>query len=257
MVLRDYKTTTLITTPAFAEQFMEHMFEQEHNPNELNLKRIILVGEPVKEDTVAALEERLHVDVWLHYGLSEIPGPAIAHECGHCCDGGTCGSPCGLHINDDHILPEIIDPATGIPVAPGEKGELVLTTLSVRAFPLIRFRTGDMARFITEPCGCNSPLMKIEWLRERADSMIIISGIKISLEQVNEHLKEALGMAHPHSTILKIRQKGTEMLSISVAMDDALFSDEIKELEKLIARTEEALTEQVGVQVKITLMQKR
>ena len=257
MVLRDYKTTTLITTPAFAEQFMEHMFEQEHNPNELNLKRIILVGEPVKEDTITALEERLHVNVWLHYGLSEIPGPAIAHECGHCSEAGTCGSHCGLHINDDHILPEIIDPATNTPVAPGEKGELVLTTLSVRAFPLIRFRTGDMARFITAPCGCNSPLMKIEWLRERADSMIIISGIKISLDQVNEHLKNALGMAHPHSTILKTRQGGTEMLSISVAMDDALFSDEIKNLEQLITRTEMALTEQVGVPVKITLMQKR
>ena len=267
MVIRDYKTTTLITTPAFAEQLMEHIFDAEKNPNELNLKRIILVGEPVEAKAVAELEERLHVDVWLHYGLSEIPGPAIAHECGQCCDTETCGTGtcstgicaahCGLHLNDDHILPEIIDPATGRPLPPGEKGELVLTTLSVRAFPLIRFRTGDMARIITEPCGCGSPLMQIEWLPERTDDLIIISGIKISLDQVNEHLKDALGMEHPHSTILKIRQNGTEMLSISVAMDDVLFSDEIKELEKLIARTEEALTEQVGVTVKITLMQKR
>ena len=185
MVLRDYKTTTLVTTPCFAKQLVDHMFDSEHNPNELNLKRIILVGEPVEPETVKELEDRIHVDVWLNYGLSEIPGPAIAHEC---------LSHCGLHINDDHILPEIIDPVSGMTVPPGEKGELVLTTLSARAFPLVRFRTGDMARFVTGPCGCNSPLMKMEWLSERSDGMMIISGIKISLSQVKIYLRDALGV---------------------------------------------------------------
>lgn len=246
MVLRDYKTTTLITTPAFAEQLMDHMFDQERNPNELNLKRIILVGEPVDKNAVTTLEERLHVDVWLNYGLSEIPGPAIAHEC---------HSHCGLHINDDHILPEIINPATGIPVAMGEKGELILTTLSARAFPLIRFRTGDMACFVTKPCGCNSPLMKIEWLNQRADNMIIISGIKVSLDQVKVYLKQALGVLCPQCTVNRIRQAGTETLGISLVMDDSLFSDEIKELEKLIWQTEKALAEEVGVPIKIRLVQ--
>ncbi len=257
MVLRDYKTTTLVTTPAFAEQLMEHMFDQERNPNELNLKRVILVGEPVDEKSVADLEERLHVDVWLNYGLSEIPGPAIAHECGSRCDTHACGSHCGLHINDDHILPEIIDPATGMPVPMGEKGELVLTTLSARAFPLIRFRTGDMARFVTEPCGCSSPLMKMEWLKERVGNMIIISGIKVSLDQVKVYLGQALGMQCPDCTVERIRQGGTETLGISLVMDDVLFSDEIKNLEKLMVRTEETLAEQVGVPVKIGLVQKR
>ena len=257
MVLRDYKTTTLVTTPAFAEQLMEHMFDQERNPNELNLKRMILVGEPVDEISVADLEERLHVDVWLNYGLSEIPGPAIAHECGIRCDVNGSRCHCGLHINDDHILPEIIDPATGVPVAVGEAGELVLTTLSARAFPLIRFRTGDMARFVTEPCGCGSPLMKMEWLKQRTDNMIIISGIKVSLDQVKTCLTQALAVECPDCTVERIRQGGAETLGISLVMDDALFSDEIKELEKLMGRTEEALTEQVGVPIKIRLVQKR
>ncbi len=257
MVLRDYKTTTLVTTATFAEQLMDHMFDQERNPNELNLKRMILVGEPVDETSVADLEERLHVDVWLNYGLSEIPGPAIAHECGSRCDTHACGSHCGLHINDDHILPEIIDPGTGLPVAMGEEGELVLTTLSARAFPLIRFRTGDMARFVTEPCGCGSPLMKMEWLKKRSDNMIIISGIKVSLDQVKFYLKQALRVKCPDCTVERIRQGGTEMLGIALVMDDALFSDEIKELEKLMARTETALAEQVGVPIKIRLVQKR
>jgi len=257
MVLRDYKTTTLVTTPAFAQQLMDHMFDQERNPNELNLKRLILVGEPVEGKMVMDLEERLHVDVWLNYGLSEIPGPAIAHECRSHCDTHSCGSHCGLHINDDHILPEIIDPDTGMPVPMGEKGELVLTTLSARAFPLIRFRTGDMARFVAEPCGCTSPLMKLEWLKERADNMIIISGIKVSLDQVKDYLHDALAVPCPDCSVARIRQGGTEIMEISLVMDDVLFSDEIKELETLMARTEDALAEQVGVPIKIRLVQKR
>ena len=248
MVLRDYKTTTLVTTPAFAEQLMGHMFDEERNPNELNLKRMILVGEPVDKQTVTDLEDRLHVDVWLNYGLSEIPGPAIAHEC---------QNQGGLHINDDHILPEIIDPQTGTPVAKGEKGELVLTTLSARAFPLIRFRTGDMARFITEPCSCNSPFTKIKWLSERADNYMIISGIKVSLDQVKEYLKAALELDCPDCTVERIRQGGTDIMVISLVMEDDLFSDEIKNLQHLMQRTEETLTEQTGVPINIKLVQKR
>jgi phenylacetate-CoA ligase len=246
MVLRDYKTTTLVTTPIFARELMEHIFELEYNPNELNLARIILVGEPVTREAITDLEDRLHVSVWRHYGLSEIPGPAMGYECP---EHG------GLHLSDDHILPEIIDPATGEPVGPGEQGELVLTTLSVRAFPLIRFRTGDMARLVTEPCGCGSNLMKMDVLPERADSLLIISGIKISLPQVNDYLASALNMARPRCTILKTRSQGSEILCISVAMDDALFSDEIKELESLVNRIRASLEEEIGVHVRITLMQ--
>lgn len=248
MVLRDYKTTTLVTTLAFAEQLMAHMFESERNPNEFNLKRVVLVGEPVDRGQIRNLEEHLHVDVWLNYGLSEIPGPAIAFECLH---------HCGLHINDDHILPEIIDPVTKESVAPGQPGELVLTTLSARAFPLIRFRTGDMARFITHPCECGSPLMTMEWLSERADNMMIISGIKISREQVRIYLQDALEVSHPICNLKKIRHGGTEILSIALVIDDSLFSDEIKNLEKLMINTSERLAELVGVPVKITLTEQK
>ena len=248
MVLRDYKATTLVTTLAFAEQFVAHMFDVGQNPNELNLKRVILVGEPVEKEACTAIETRLHVDVWQHYGLSEIPGPAIAHEC---------GSHCGLHINDDHILPEVIDPETHKPVSSGETGELVLTTLSARAFPLIRFRTGDMARFVTEPCGCGSPFAKIEWLPERADEMLIISGVKVSADQVKNCLKTALNLPSIDCSLERIRQGAADVLMVTLVMDDRLFSDEIKMLEQLMHQTEETLGEQVGVPVKIRLAQKR
>lgn len=248
MVLRDYKTTTLVTTLAFAEKLVQHMFNEEHNPNELNLKRIILVGEPVEREVSKNIEEQLHVDVWLNYGLSEIPGPAIAFEC---------ASHCGLHINDDHILPEIIDPHTGKPVPSGTPGELVLTTLSARAFPLIRFRTGDMARFIAEPCSCGSPFLKLEWLKERADNYMIISGIKISKDQVKTDLENELEISGADCAMEKINQNGFEILKIYLVIDDQLFSDEIKNLEKLMYRTEEILSERIGVPIQIRLTQKR
>ncbi|MBF0378150.1 MAG: phenylacetate--CoA ligase family protein [Desulfamplus sp.] len=248
MVLRDYKTTTLVTTLAFAEQLMEYMFESERNPNEFNLKRIVLVGEPVGREQIQNLEEHLHVDVWLNYGLSEIPGPAIAFECLH---------HFGMHINDDHILAEIIDPVTREAVVSGQAGELVLTTLSARAFPLIRFRTGDMARFINQPCQCGSALTSMEWLKERVDNMMIISGVKISPEQVKIYLNHALGVNEPKCVLEKIRYGGTEILAIALVIDDSLFSDEIKNLEKLMINTSEKLEELVGVPVKITLTEKR
>ncbi len=248
MVLRDYKTTTLVTTLAFAEQLMDYMFASERNPNEFNLKRVVLVGEPVEKEQIKNLEDRLHVDVWLNYGLSEIPGPAIAFECLH---------HCGMHINDDHILPEIIDPVTREILPAGQKGELVLTTLSARAFPLIRFRTGDMARFISEPCECGSSLVTMEWLSERADNMMIVSGIKISREQVILYLKESLGVSDPKCTLKRVRHGGSEILWIALVIDDCLFSDEIKNLEKLMINTSETIAELLGVPVKITLTETR
>ena len=248
MVLRDYKTTTLVTTPAFAEQLAAHLFDTQCHPSELNLKRIILVGEPVERHQVRDLSERLHADIWLNYGLSEIPGPAIAHECaGHQ----------GLHINDDHILAQIVDPATGAPLPPGEEGELVLTTLSARAFPLIRFKTGDRARILPDPCSCPSCLQRIEWGKERTDGMMVISGIKVDKNRVEACLQSALDLAGPDFTMERFRQGGTDILRVSLVMDDRLFSDEIKGLEQMMTRTEETLSEQTGVPVKIGLVQKR
>ncbi|MDD4272778.1 MAG: AMP-binding protein [Desulfobacter postgatei] len=248
MVLRDYKVTTLVSTPAFSRHLTAHMFDRECHPNELNLKQIILVGEPDDGHTVTELRESLHVDVWLNYGLSEIPGPAIAYECRY---------HDGLHMNDDHILPEIIDPSTGRPVPTGEKGELVLTTLSARAFPLIRFRTGDMAKFFPQACPCGATSTRIEWLAEQADNYMLISGIRVSQAQVRENLKNALKMPGIRCTMGKECRAGTDMLLISLIMDDHLFSDEIKHLQQMITYAEETLTEQNGIKVKIRLIQQR
>lgn len=244
MVARDYRTTTLVTTPVFASHFADHLFLSGCNPNELTLKRIILVGEPSEPGLAAALEENLHVDVRQHYGLSEIPGPAIAHEC---------RERTFLHISDDHLLPEVIDPSTGNLLGPGEAGELVLTTLSARAFPLIRFRTGDRVRLLNEPCSCGSPLLRIEWLTPRVDELMVVSGIKVAPAQVITLLKELLGHDRALVRLERRKKAGQDWLEIRLAVDDYLFSDAIKELEKLMDATGELLSERLGVKVRVRL----
>lgn len=254
MVLRDYKTTVLVTTPSAASQLVSYMFRSEFNPTGLNLKTLILVGEAVDPEFRTFLENRLHVSVWVQYGLSEVPGPAMAFEC---------QNHQGLHVSEDHFLPEIIDPLTGEVLPAGESGELVFTSLSTRAFPLIRFRTGDKARLISERCSCGCPFIRIEWSGERCDDLLIIDGVKLHQAQIIRHLEKALGFAPDHYRIFKQKHSYLEKygarnyLEVWLRMNETLFSDEIKMLQKLIHDAEEKLHENMGVPVKIKLMEIR
>ena len=254
MVLRDYKTTVLITTPASASQLVSYMFRSEFNPTGLNLKTLILVGEAIDHEFRAFLENRLHVSAWLHYGLSEVPGPAMAFEC---------QNHQGLHVSEDHFFPEIIDPESGEVLAPGEMGEVVFTSLSTRAFPLIRFRTGDKAKLITETCSCGCPFARIEWAGERSDDLLTIDGVKLHQSQIIRHLEKSLGFAPDHYRIFKQQHSYLEQygarnyLEVWLRMNETLFSDEIKMLQKLLHSAEDKLHENIGVSVKIKLKEIR
>jgi len=248
MVLRDYKISVLITTPSVAMLLAEQSFANGLNPTELSLKTLILVGEPVTEDIRRLLEEKLYVTVWVHYGLSEIPGPAIAFECGH---------HEGLHVHDEQFLVEIVEPQTGNPLPEGEPGELILTTLATRAFPLVRFRTGDRARIYRETCPCGSNRARIQWYPDRVDDMVCIRGVKVAQEQVLLNLERALGYA-PEQFLFSILHTDTgDNLRISIAVDDALFSDEIKMLEKHMKSVAARIRENIGVPVMVHLKEKR
>ncbi len=254
MVLRDYKTTVLITTPSSASQLASYMFRSEFNPTGLNLKTLILVGDAVEPEFRAFLEDRLHVSVWLQYGLSEVPGPAMAFEC---------QNHQGLHVSEDHFFPEIIDPRTGEILSHGETGEVVFTSLSTRAFPLIRFRTGDRARLIPEPCSCGCPFVRMEWFGERTDDLLTINGVKLHQAQIVRHLEKAMGFAPEQCRIFKKQHSYLEKygarnyLEVWLLMNEKLFSDEIKMLQKLIHNAEEKLQEDIGVPVKIKLREIR
>ncbi|RZB31999.1 MAG: phenylacetate-CoA ligase [Desulfobacteraceae bacterium Eth-SRB1] len=247
-VLKDYKTSVLITTPASASQLAGHIGSgTDLNPADLNLKTLILVGEPAGLEPRNLLEEQLHATTWLHYGLSEVPGPAIAFEC---------ENHKGLHVNEDNFIPEIVDIETGELLPEGETGELILTALTTRAFPLIRFKTGDRARFIQDTCSCGCPFKRIEWFEERTDDMLLINGVKVHQKLILLHIEDALGFVPGRYCFFKSQQGETSCLEVWITVDDTLFSDEIKALEKLMKTVEDKLHENIGVPVSIRLKEK-
>ena len=244
MILRDYKTSVLVTSASAAAQLMHLAFHANLNPNELALRTLILVGEAPDARIRNQLEEQLHVKTWAHYGLSEVPGPAIGFECEECR---------GFHVSEDHFFPEVIDPATGEPVPEGEEGELVLTTLTTRAFPLIRFRTGDRFRALSAPCCCGRTLRPMEWSSKRTDEITVIRGVKVHYNQILQLLERSL--TPPPRALLWVskREELRDYLEVWLRVDEGIFSDEVKEMEKLMQRLGVELTQELGVPVKIRL----
>lgn len=244
MVMRDYRTSVLVTTPSAAEQLSELIFRSRINPNELSLRTLVLVGEASKGGVQAQLEEQLHVKTWVHYGLSEVPGPALAFQC---------EERKGLHVGEDHFCVEVINPATGNVQPDGEEGELVLTTLTTRAFPLIRYRTGDRVRLIPEACSCGRTLRRMEWLPQRTDEMMTIRGVKIHHLQILLLLERALGFIPQSYRFLIRRRDLRDFLEIWVKVDEEIFSDEVKEMESLTQGLCAELSQELGIPVRIKL----
>ncbi|MDY0313233.1 MAG: AMP-binding protein [Desulfobacterales bacterium] len=247
MVLRDYRTTTLVTTPAYAAQIADHVRDLRIAPDRLALSTLILVGEPVPGERRRHLEDSLGVTTWLHYGLSEVPGPALAYEC---------RQHEGLHVHDEHFLVEIIDPDTGRWVGPGTEGELVLTSLTTRAMPLIRFRTGDRVRRLEGPCACGNPTERVAWLTGRTDDLMVLRGVKIDRAQVLAQITSALAFAPDLYRVFVNTETNRRFLEVWIGVDDRIFSDEIKMLEKRMVDIGQRLYECLGVPVTVRLKER-
>jgi phenylacetate-CoA ligase len=244
MILFDYRTSVLITTPSAAMQLTQMLFRANLNPNVLALKTLILVGEPASPEVRAQLTEQLHVETWVHYGLSEVPGPALAFEC-------ECRQ--GLHVSEDHFYPEVVDPSTGALVPEGAVGELILTTLTTRAFPLIRWRTGDRARLLSEPCSCGRTLRRLEWLPQRTDDIVVIRGVKLHHRHIVPLLERELGFMPQHYRLRAVRREFEDFLEVWLCVDEQMFSDEIKVMERVISDLRGELSQELGVPVDIRL----
>jgi phenylacetate-CoA ligase len=175
LLLRDLRPAGICGTPSFVLHIAETLAEQGTKPEELGLRYGLFGAEPWTEGVRRALEAGLGCPAYDIYGLSEIVGPGVS---------GECEARQGLHIADDHFLPEIVDPGTGEPRAPGEQGELVLTTLTKRALPMIRYRTGDITRLIDEPCRCGRTSRRMARLVGRADDMLVIRGVNVYPSEV-------------------------------------------------------------------------
>lgn len=242
MILRDYRTSTLVTTASAARHLVQGMDRCNLNPNALALRTLILVGEPPEESVRAQLEEQLHVKTWVHYGLSDVPGPALAFEC---------EERDGLHVSEDHFLTEVIDPVSGRRAPEGEEGELVLTTLTTRAFPLIRFKTGDRVRLMAGTCPCGRTLRRMQWLHQRSDELMVIRGVKVHQRHALMVLERVLGFV-PEKVLFFIRRSGLrDHLEIWLEVEERLFSDEIKQMERLAQRLGMELEQELGVAVRM------
>lgn len=244
MIMQDYKTTALVSTPSYALLLGRHMEKNGINPKSLSLKLGLFGGEPWSESMRQEIEESLNISATDNYGVSEVMGPGVAAEC----EGKN-----GLHINEDHFIPEIIDPQTLKPLPPGTEGELVLTTLSKEAFPLVRFRTRDITTLDYSPCACGRTQVRMKKVLGRSDDILIMKGIKIFPSQVEAILLEVEGV-EPRYQLLADRVEGADILELRVEVNEDVFSDEIKYLQNISLQIEKKLREIIGISAKVKLV---
>ena len=240
----DFGATGLMCTPSYLMHIAE-VIEEMGVKDKIKLKATINGAEPWTENKRMQIEERLGIHAHDIYGLSEIMGPGVACDCIH---------HKGLHIFEDHFLPEIIDPKTLQPVAPGETGELVITTLTKEGIPLIRYRTKDLTSLSYEKCECGRTTARISRFKGRSDDMLIIRGVNVFPSQVEAALLTVDGIT-PNYQIVVDRVNYQDTLEILVEVEERFFSDEIKELEGLTKKIGHTIQQAIGLSAKIKLVE--
>jgi len=244
-VMRNYRTTVLVCTPTFALQVVDIMNEQGINPAELSLRVGLLGSEPWSEVVRQEIERGLHITALDNYGISEIIGPGVAVEC---------EEKNGMHIFEDHFIPEIVDPETGEVLPEGETGELVLTTITKEAFPLIRYRTGDLTSLHYDACPCGRTLVRMSRVAERTDDLIIIQGVKVLPSRIEQILAEIEG-TETHFRLSVDRSGAMDELEVSVEVSDKIFFDEVKKMSEIQEEIQRRLDETLGLFVRVRLVE--
>jgi len=211
----------------------------------LTLKFAMLAGEPWSEAMRQEIEARLYVKATDNYGLSEVMGPGVAGECLY---------QTGMHLNEDHFIFEVVDPKTGENLQSGEVGELIITTVTKEAFPLIRFRTGDLCSMQSEPCQCGRSLARMSRVLGRTDQVIIVKGINIIPSRVGDLLEEILGSKPPYQLVVD-REGHLDSLTVQVEVSEDLFFDKMREQRSLIERMGEKVAGGIGVTPRIILVE--
>lgn len=247
-IMRDFGSTVLLSTPSYALNLADAMADVGVSPADLQLRVGIHGAEPWSENMREEVERKLGIRAVDIYGLSEIIGPGVAMECLH--------TDRGMHILEDHFLPEIVDPETLEPLPYGEVGELVFTTLTKEAFPLIRYRTKDISRLIAEPCACGRTLVRMEKVMGRTDDMLIIRGVNVFPSQV-EHVLVGIEGVEPHYQIEVSREGSLDTMSILVEVSEDIFSDEIRVLEGLSKKIQADVKDMLGVTCQVKLVEPR
>jgi phenylacetate-CoA ligase len=217
-------------------------------PDQLQLRVGIHGAEPWSENMREEVERKLGIRAVDIYGLSEVIGPGVSMQC--------LESDHGMHILEDHFLPEVVDPDTFEPLPYGEAGELVFTTLTKEAFPIIRYRTKDISRLIVEPCACGRTLVRMEKVTGRTDDMLIIRGVNVFPSQV-EHVLMGVEGVEPHYQIEVNREGALDTMAVKVEVSEEIFSDEIRVLENLSKTIQVEIKDLLGVSCKVQLVEPR
>ena len=241
--MRDLGATILCCTPSYAAYLGESLHEMGLTPSDIKLKAGIFGAEPWTEEMRRSIEKSLGIKAYDIYGLTETSGPGVAFEC---------SAQTGMHINEDHFIPEIINPETGEPLPDGEVGELVFTSITKEAFPLLRYRTRDLCVLSREKCPCGRTLIKMSKPKGRSDDMMIIRGVNVFPSQIETVLIEQ-GYS-PNYLIEVDRVNNTDTLDISVEMKPDQFSDKVKDMQKQERGLASAMKTMLGINPKMHLV---
>jgi phenylacetate-CoA ligase len=246
-MMKNYHVTVLVTTPHRALRLARYICEHGGAARALMLRACLLVGQYWSEAVRSRLEEHLCAPVFDCYGHHEIVPSGIAAEC---------EKKSGLHINEDHFIAEVVDPASGRPLAPGQEGELAITTLTKEAFPLIRYRTGDITRINKAPCQCGSCFARMERVSQRTDDMIFVGGIHFFPSQVEQILRRVVGLKRlsPAFQVVIEGADANESVEVLVEVNESILSDKLRTLRAIETKIQDELFDMLGVTAKVRLV---
>ncbi|HXE95728.1 MAG TPA: phenylacetate--CoA ligase [Dongiaceae bacterium] len=245
MIMQDYKSTALVCTPSYAITLADMMEKQGIDPQTLSLKFGLFGGEPWSEAMRAEIESRLMISATDNYGLSEIIGPGVA---------GECRFKNGMHIAEDAFIAEIIDPETCKVLPPGSVGELVLTTISKEAFPMIRYRTRDITTLDQAVCACGRTMARMKKTMGRSDDMLIIKGVNVFPSQIEEVLVAIEG-CEPHYQLVVDRKGALDVLEVCIEVRENIFFDEMKKQCAFLDMVGKRIDSVLGVGVTVKLVE--
>ncbi|WP_323736839.1 phenylacetate--CoA ligase [Methanosphaera sp. ISO3-F5] len=244
-LLKDFKTTMLIFTPSYGLHIAEELKNMGTDPKDLNLKVIGFGSESWTDEMRKQIEDKFQTPAYNIYGLTEVMGPGVAMEC---------EVQNGLHLNEDHFYPEIIDPKTMKQLPENTPGELVLTTLTRVGMPLIRFRTRDITKIHHEKCGCGRTLVKMDKISGRTDDMLKIKGVSVFPSQIEKALLSIEGV-EPHYQIILTRPGVLDQIEVKVEASPEIFFDNVKELVGIKDKLAHAIHDEIGLRVNVTLVE--
>ena len=245
MIMQDYRSSALVCTPSYALTMADRMEQLGVDPKSLALRVGLFGAEPWSEGMRQEIETRLGIIATDNYGLSEIIGPGVA---------GECLDRSGMHLFEDHFIPEIIDPETGEVLPPGSIGELVLTCINKDAFPMIRYRTRDITRLNYEPCGCGRTHVRMQKTMGRSDDMLIIKGVNVFPTQIEEVLLQ-VEYCQPHYQLVIDRVGNMDTLEVHIEVNEEMFFDEMKMQRDFVLMLEKRLATMLGVSAKVKLVE--